>query len=193
MEGYGYPFYVGSGYGIKKNPPLIAVENSPVGSYKRTFTIPADWKGKQIVVYFGSVASSFYVWVNGKQVGYSQDSKTPAEFDITPYVKAGENEISVQVFKFSDGYYLEDQDFFRYSGVGRDCYLYARDKKRIQDIRVTPDLDTAYKNGSLKVQLDVKGGGNVSLELLDAAGKQVATAVAKGRANALINVATPHK
>ena len=110
MEGHGYPFYVGAGYGIKKNPPLIAVENSPVGSYKRTFTVPAHWKGKQIVLYFGGVASAFYVWVNGEKVGYSQDSKTPSEFDITRYVKSGENEVAVEVFKFSDGYYLEDQD-----------------------------------------------------------------------------------
>ena len=133
-------------------------------------------------------------WVNGKYVGYSEDSKLEAEFNLTPYLKPGQkNLIAFQVFRWCDGTYLEDQDFFRYSGVGRDCYLYARDKKRIQDIRVTPDLDTAYKNGSLKVQLDVKGGGNVSLELLDAAGKQVATAVAKGSATALINVENPHK
>lgn len=113
LQGFGYPFYVGSGYGIKKNPPLIAVENSPVGSYRRTFTIPAHWNKRQIILYFGGVASAFYVWVNGEKVGYSQDSKTPSEFDITPYVKQGENEIAVQVFKFSDGYYLEDQDYWR--------------------------------------------------------------------------------
>ena len=128
MEGFGYPFYVGSGYGIKKNPPLIAVENSPVGSYKRTFAIPASWKGKQIVLYFGGVASAFYVWVNGQMVGYSQDSKTPSEFDVTPFVKFGNNDIAVQVFKFSDGYYLEDQDYWRLAGIQRDVYLYARPK-----------------------------------------------------------------
>lgn len=87
LQGFGYPFYIGSGYGIKRNPPLIAVENSPVGSYKRTFTIPDNWKDKQIILYFGSVASAFYVWINGEKVGYSQDSKTPSEFDITSYVK----------------------------------------------------------------------------------------------------------
>ena len=117
LQGFGYPFYVGSGYGIKKNPPLIAVENSPVGSYRRTFTIPAHWNKRQIILYFGGVASAFYVWVNGEKVGYSQDSKTPSEFDITPYVKQGENEIAVQVFKFSDGYYLEDQDYWRFAGI----------------------------------------------------------------------------
>ena len=85
------------------------MENSPVGSYRRTFTIPAHWNKRQIILCFGGVASAFYVWVNGEKVGYSQDSKTPSEFDITPYVKQGENEIAVQVFKFSDGYYLEDQ------------------------------------------------------------------------------------
>ena len=119
LQGFGYPFYVGSGYGIKKNPPLIAVENSPVGSYRRTFTIPAHWNKRQIILYFGGVASAFYVWVNGEKVGYSQDSKTPSEFDITPYVKQGENEIAVQVFKFSDGYYLEDQDYWRFAGIQR--------------------------------------------------------------------------
>jgi beta-galactosidase len=151
MEGFGYPFYVGSGYGIKKNPPLIAVENSPVGSYKRTFAIPASWKGKQIVLYFGGVASAFYVWVNGQMVGYSQDSKTPSEFDVTPFVKFGNNDIAVQVFKFSDGYYLEDQDYWRLAGIQRDVYLYARPKVHVRDFEVVTDLDDDYKNAQLKL------------------------------------------
>ena len=119
LEGFGYPFYIGAGYGIEKNPPLIAVENSPVGSYKRTFNIPNEWDDQQIILYFGGVASAFYVWVNGEKVGYSQDSKTPSEFDITPYVQMGENQIAVQVFKFSDGYYIEDQDYWRLAEIGR--------------------------------------------------------------------------
>lgn len=139
-------FYVGSGYGIKKNPPLIAVENSPVGSYRRTFTIPAHWNKRQIILYFGGVASAFYAWVNGEKVGYSQDSKTPSEFDITPYVKQGENEIAVQVFKFSDGYYLEDQDYWRFAGIQRDVYVYARSETHVRDYEVVTDLDGEYKN-----------------------------------------------
>ena len=198
LNGFGDPIYVNTGYAwrnqFKNNPPQVPTENNNVGSYRREIVIPADWKSKDIIAHFGSVTSNMYLWVNGKYVGYSEDSKLEAEFNLTPYLKPGQkNLIAFQVFRWCDGTYLEDQDFFRYSGVGRDCYLYARDKKRIQDIRVTPDLDTAYKNGSLKVQLDVKGGGNVSLELLDAAGKQVATAVAKGSATALINVENPHK
>ena len=198
LNGFGDPIYVNTGYAwrnqFKNNPPQVPTENNNVGSYRREIVIPADWKSKDIIAHFGSVTSNMYLWVNGKYVGYSEDSKLEAEFNLTPYLKPGQkNLIAFQVFRWCDGTYLEDQDFFRYSGVGRDCYLYARDKKRIQDIRVTPDLDTAYKNGSLKVQLDVKGGGNVSLELLDAAGKQVATAVAKGNATALINVENPHK
>ena len=198
LNGYGDPIYTGVGYSwshfFKNNPPEVPIENNHVGSYRREIMVPASWKGKDIIAHFGSVISNMYLWVNGRYVGYSEDSKLEAEFDLTSYLKPGEkNLIAFQVFRWCDGTYLEDQDFFRYSGVGRDCYLYARDKKRIQDIRVTPDLDAAYKNGSLKVQLDVKGGGNVSLELLDAAGKQVATAVAKGNATALINVENPHK
>ena len=198
LNGFGDPIYVNTGYAwrnqFKNNPPQVPTENNNVGSYRREIVIPADWKSKDIMAHFGSVTSNMYLWVNGKYVGYSEDSKLEAEFNLTPYLKPGQkNLIAFQVFRWCDGTYLEDQDFFRYSGVGRDCYLYARDKKRIQDIRVTPDLDTAYKNGSLKVQLDVKGGGNISLELLDAAGKQVATAVAKGNATALINVENPHK
>ena len=198
LNGFGDPIYVNVGYAwrnqFQNNPPQVPVENNHVGSYRREITVPADWKNKDIIAHFGSVTSNMYLWVNGRYVGYSEDSKLEAEFDLTPYLKPGQkNLIAFQVFRWCDGTYLEDQDFFRYSGVGRDCYLYARDKKRIQDIRVTPDLDADYRNGSLRVQLDVKGGGNVSLELLDAAGKQVATAAAKGSGTALINVENPHK
>ena len=178
LEGYGYPFYVGSGYGIKKNPPLIAVENSPVGSYKREFEIPANWMKQQVVLYFGGVASAFYVWVNGEMAGYSQDSKTPSEFDITPYVKAGKNEIAVQVFKFSDGYYLEDQDYWRFAGIQRDVFVYARPKTHIRDFEVVTDLDKDYKDATLDVYAEIgkaKGAKNgkveLKAELMDLSGK----------------------
>lgn len=135
-----------------------------------------------------------YLWVNGRYVGYSEDSKLEAEFDLTPYLKPGQkNLIAFQVFRWCDGSYLEDQDFFRYSGVGRDCYLYARNKKRIQDIRVTPDLDAAYQNGSLSINLDLKGSGKVDLELVDTQGKQVATATANKSGLVTMNVENPKK
>lgn len=181
LEGYGYPFYVGSGYGIKKNPPLIAVENSPVGSYKRTFTVPKTWKDREVVLHFGAVASAFYVWVNGQKVGYSQDSKTPAEFDITPYVVGGENEIAVQVFKFSDGYYLEDQDFWRFAGIQRDVYIYARTAAtHIRDFEVVTDLDDTYTDATLSLFVDLGGkkparNAEVEVSLLDESGKSLYT------------------
>lgn len=198
LNGYGDPIYVNVGYAwrnqYKNNPPEVPTANNHVGSYRREFVIPASWKGKDIIAHFGSVTSNMYLWVNGKYVGYSEDSKLEAEFDLTSYLKPGQkNLIAFQVFRWCDGTYLEDQDFFRYSGVGRDCYFYARDKKRIQDIRVTPDLDAEYKNGSLSVKLDLKGSGTVNLELLDAAGKQVATATAKGRSTTVLNVENPNK
>lgn len=198
LNGYGDPIYVNTGYAwrnqFQNNPPEVPTENNHVGSYRREIIVPADWKGKDIIAHFGSVTSNMYLWVNGRYVGYSEDSKLEAEFDLTPYLKPGQtNLIAFQVFRWCDGTYLEDQDFFRYSGVGRDCYLYARNKKRIQDIRITPDLDEAYKNGSLRVTLDLKGSGNVNLELLDATGKAVATETAKGSGTILMNVENPHK
>lgn len=155
LEGFGYPFYIGAGYGIEKNPPLIAVENSPVGSYKRTFNIPGEWNKQQIILHFGGVASAFYVWVNGEKVGYSQDSKTPSEFDITSYVKTGENKIAVQVFKFSDGYYLEDQDYWRLAGIQRDVYVYARPKTHIRDFEVVTELDDEYRDSDFNLYVEL--------------------------------------
>ena len=160
LNGYGDPIYVNVGYAwrnqFQNNPPLVPTENNHVGSYRKEIVLPADWKGKDIFADFGSVTSNMYLWVNGRYVGYSEDSKLEAEFDLTNYLKPGKNLIAFQVFRWCDGSYLEDQDFFRYSGVGRDCYLYARDKKRIQDIRVTPDLDSQYKDGTLNIAIDMR-------------------------------------
>ncbi len=183
LNGYGDPIYVNVGYAwrnqFQTDAPKVPVANNHVGSYRREFVIPASWKGKDIIAHFGSVTSNMYLWVNGKYVGYSEDSKLEAEFDLTPYLQPGQkNLIAFQVFRWCDGSYLEDQDFFRFSGVARDCYFYARDKKRIEDIRVTPDLDSEYKNGSLAIDLKLKGSGKVTLELFDAEGKQVASATA---------------
>ena len=198
LNGYGDPIYVNVGYAwrnqFQNNPPEVPTENNHVGSYRREIVVPASWNGKDIIAHFGSVTSNMYLWVNGRYVGYSEDSKLEAEFDLTPYLKPGQkNLIAFQVFRWCDGSYLEDQDFFRYSGVGRDCYLYARNKKRIQDIRVTPALDAAYQNGSLAVNLDLKGSGKVDLELVDAQGKQVATATANKSGLVTMNVENPKK
>ena len=199
LNGYGDPIYVNVGYAwrnqFQNNPPLVPTENNHVGSYRKEIVLPADWKGKDIFAHFGSVTSNMYLWVNGRYVGYSEDSKLEAEFDLTNYLKPGKNLIAFQVFRWCDGSYLEDQDFFRYSGVGRDCYLYARDKKRIQDIRVTPDLDSQYKDGTLNIAIDMKDSGTVALDLTDAQGKSVATADLKGsgKLNTTINVANPAK
>ncbi len=198
MNGYGDPLYVNTGYAWKKqftsNPPEVPVQNNHVGSYRREITVPASWNGKEIFVHFGSVTSNIYLWVNGRYVGYSEDSKLQAEFDLTSFLKPGQkNLIAFQVFRWCDGTYLEDQDFFRFSGVGRDCYMYARSKKRIQDIRVTPDLDGAYQNGSLTVQLSLQGSGQVDLVLQDAEGNQVASARAKGSGKVKMEVENPHK
>ena len=184
LNGYGDPIYVNVGYAwrsqYENNPPFVPIENNHVGSYRKEIVIPADWKGKEIMAHFGSVTSNMYLWVNGRYVGYSEDSKLEAEFNLTPYLKPGKNLIAFQVFRWCDGTYLEDQDFFRYSGVGRDCYLYARNKKHIQDIRVTPDLDAQYKDGTLNIALQLNGGATVDLDLTDAQGKSVATASLKG-------------
>ena len=197
MNGYGDPQYVNIGYPWREqyqnNPPQVPTEENHVGSYRRTITVPASWKGKDIIAHFGSVTSNIYLWVNGKYVGYSEDSKLEAEFDLTRYLRPGqENLIAFQVFRWCDGTYLEDQDFFRFSGVGRDCYLYAREKRRIEDIRVTPDLDAEYKDGTLTVDVKLKGSAIATLKLKDAQGKEVAAATTRGE-TVTLQVSNPHK
>lgn len=198
LNGYGDPIYISAGYAwsnhFKNNPPEIPVEENNVGSYRREIIVPANWKGKDIIAHFGSVTSNIYLWVNGHYVGYSEDSKLEAEFNLTSYLKPGQkNLIAFQVFRWCDGTYLEDQDFFRFSGVARDCFLYSRNKKRIQDLRITTDLDEAYKNGTLAVKLDLKGNDDVNLKLVDASGKQVKATISKGNGVTTINVNEPHK
>lgn len=199
MNGYGDPIYVNVGYAwrnqYKNNPPYVPIENNHVGSYRKEIIIPAEWSGKEIFAHFGSVTSNMYLWVNGKYVGYSEDSKLEAEFNLTKYLKPGKNLIAFQVFRWCDGTYLEDQDFFRYLGVGRNCYLYSRNKKYIQDIRVTPDLDSNYTNGTLNVALNLNGSGTVELNLTDPAGKSVATAQVNGNGqkSVVMDVSNPEK
>ena len=199
LNGYGDPIYVNVGYPwrsqYKNNPPYVPTVNNHVGTYRKEIELPADWKGRQIVAHFGSVTSNMYLWVNGKFVGYSEDSKLEAEFDLTKYLRPGKNIIAFQVFRWCDGTYLEDQDFFRYSGVGRDCYLYTRTANHIEDIRITPDLDTQYKDGTLQIDIQMKGKGTVDLKLLDKEGKEVTTAQVKGsgKQTASMTVSNPAK
>lgn len=179
LNGYGDPQYLNIGYPWSMQapvaPPTVPVENNHVGSYRRTFVIPASWSGKDIFAHFGSATSNIYLWVNGRFVGYGEDSKLEHEFNLTPYLKPGkENLIAFQVFRWNDGSYLEDQDFFRLSGMARDSYLYARDRKRIDDIRVTPELSDDFTSGTLNIDISTKGKPAIDLVLLDPEGKEVA-------------------
>ena len=158
LHGYGIPIYTNIKYPFsfydEPNPPDIPDEYNPVGSYKRTFNIPVGWNGKKIYIHLGAVKSAFYIWVNGVKVGYSQGSKLPAEFDLTKFVKYGENSVSLEVYRWSDGSFLEDQDFWRLSGVERDVYLYCREDIQIKDYFSLCNLDSSFKNG--KLNLNVK-------------------------------------
>ncbi|MCH5242105.1 MAG: DUF4981 domain-containing protein [Muribaculaceae bacterium] len=198
LNGYGDPLYLNIGYAwrndFENNPPNVPLENNHVGSYRQNFMIPSDWNGKDIIIHFGSVTSNIYLWVNGKFVGYGEDSKLEQEFDITPYLKTGEeNLIAFQVMRWNDGTYLEDQDFFRYSGVARDSYLYARDKNRIEDIRIIPDLVNDYKDGTLTVEIKLKGKGETSLELISPDGETVAQGDINGSGKTVLTVTNPLK
>ena len=201
MNGFGVPEYVNVGFGWRghfdEQPPAVPTKDNHVGSYRRIINIPENWDGKQVVAHFGSVTSNIYLYVNGKFAGYAEDSKIAAEFDITPYLKKGENLIAFQTFRWCDGSWDEDQDFWRLSGVARECYLFARDAKlQLEDIRVTPDLINNYKDGVLKISTKVKGTGKLNFILFDKEGKQVATATGlakNGTANFMMNVENPHK
>jgi beta-galactosidase len=158
LQGYGIPIYVNSPYEwtINPNPPHIPHDYNPVGSYKRIFTIPQFWKGQRIFVHFGAVKSAFYIWINGEKVGYSQGSKTPAEWDITSLLKDGENTIALEVYRWSDGAYLECQDFWRISGIERDVFLFSTPQVRVRDFFVQADLDSEYNDGFLNVEVELK-------------------------------------
>ncbi len=181
-NGYGDMQYLNIGYRwreqFRNDPPNVPTQNNAVGSYRRTVEIPASWNGKQIIASFGSVTSNIYLWVNGSYVGYSEDSKLEAEFDITKFVKPGANLIAFQVFSLCDGSYLEDQDFFRFSGVGRDCFLYARERNHIADVRYTASLDDSFKRGSIDFEMEFPSaakGSEVALTLTDGKGTLVAS------------------
>ena len=175
LHGYGDPLYLNIGYAwrghYENNPPYPAMEHNYVGQYRRTFVIDEEWDGKDIFLHIGSATSNVRVWVNGKEVGYSEDSKLEARFDITKFVKEGENLIALEIFRWCDGTYLEDQDFFRFSGLARDIYVYSREKKRLENIRVK---GSASGEASLYAEVS-KGVTAVSFAVLDPAGNEVAS------------------
>lgn len=166
MKGYDVPLYVNAGYPFKKNPPFIHHEWNPVGSYKRFFNIPGSWRNREVFVTLGAVSSAFYLYINGEQVGYSQDSKMPAEFNITKYLKRGKNSISVEVYRWCDGSYLEDQDFWRLSGIQRSVYLHSRPKSYIRDFFAKPDLLNDYADGKLVTEVEIAGISGTDPELV---------------------------
>ncbi len=188
LQGYGVPIYVELGFPFRgtPEPPKVPHDDNPVGSFKRGFTVPDHWQGCRVFLHFGGVNSAFYVWVNGSEVGYSEGSKTPAEFDITSMIRKGENSLAVEVYRWSDGSYLEDQDFWRLSGIERDVYLVATPQVRIRDYFVVGDLDDRYVNGRLEVDVAIRnhlaepsGLNHLRLELFDADGESVFPAVQK--------------
>ncbi len=161
-EGYDTAIYVNTTYPFwdivkeRPKPPVIPKEYNPVGSYRHSFEIPEKWLTRDIILHFGAVKSAFYLWINGKQVGYSEGSKTPAEFDITKYVRKGKNIIALEVYRWSTGSYLECQDFWRISGIERDVYLKAIPKVHIQDYFVRAGLDATYTNGNFDLTAVIK-------------------------------------
>jgi len=156
MQGFGVPVYVNNGYIFPENPPFVDNNDLPIGTYRTKFKVDEKLSGKEIILHFGSIAGAATIYVNEKRVGYSKVSKTPAEFNITPYLQPGENLLAVQVYKWSDASYLEDQDFWRLAGIERDVFLIARPKVSIEDFFVVGDLDANYKNGLLKMDLKVR-------------------------------------
>lgn len=178
MLGYGQPEYVNVGFGWRghfdQQPPAVPTKDNHVGSYRREINIPSNWDGKRVIAHFGSVTSNIYLYVNGKFVGYAEDSKVAAEFDITPFLKKGKNLIAFQTFRWCDGSWCEDQDFWRLSGPARENYLYARSKDhRLLDVRVETDLKNNYKDGYLNITAKVQGNTLAYFGLYDPDGKEV--------------------
>jgi len=179
LKGYGIPIYTNSVYPFPRNPPYIDHSDNPVGSYRRYIDLPEQWNGRRVYLHFEAGTSAMYIWVNGQKVGYTENTKSPAEFDITNYVKSGRNLVAVEVYRWSDGSYLEDQDFWRISGIDRNVYLYSTENVRIADFFARPDLDGSYKNGSLSVDVTLHNynksvkTGQVEASLLDADGKEI--------------------
>ncbi len=209
LLGYGIPIYVNHQYEFADhkapvskeiqfidnlypaNPGQVPTDYNPVGSYRRTFTVPESWDGRRVFIQFGAVKSAFYIWINGEKVGYSQGSKTPAEWDITDYLKEGENMVALEVYRWSDGSYLECQDFWRISGIERDVFLYSTPQVRVRDFFAKADLDADYKNGKFSLDVDLKnqvsklrsGNYKVSYQIFDARNREIASDEAEAKIN----------
>lgn len=171
MHGYGDPVYVNQRYEwdylMKPEPPVTPEKNNHVGSYRRSITIPDDWSGQEVILHLGAVSPNVYIWINGKFAGYSEDSKLEAEFNITSYLKKGENLIALQIFRWCDGKYIECQDFWRFTGISRDVYLYAKNKEHITDYQVTATLAENNKAGTLSVKALLSAPSNKSRILFE--------------------------
>ena len=165
MNGYGVPVYVNQTNEFPSNPPYAPTEYNPVGCYVHDFSVPAEWDGRNVYINFGAVKSAMYLWINGKFVGYSEDSKTPAEFDITSYLKKGVNRLAVEAYRFSDGSYLECQDYWRMSGITRDVFIYSKPKTNIYDFFVKAGLDDSFTKGIFEISIDVDYGKKIPSKL----------------------------
>lgn len=181
MKGFGIPIYTNITYPHPRNPPFIG-DNNPVGTYRKEFTVPANWDGSEILLQFGSISGCAFVYVNGQKVGMTKAAKSPAEFNVTKYLKKGTNLLAVQIFRWHDGSYLEDQDFWRLSGIERDVCLYALPKLSLWDFFLKSDLDAKYKDGVFTADVDIRQfagnstkAGSVTVEIVDNAGKTVFT------------------
>ncbi|MDE6532191.1 MAG: DUF4981 domain-containing protein [Muribaculaceae bacterium] len=179
MEGYGIPIYTNTKYVFPINPPYVPHDDNPVGCYRHSFTIPSSWDGRRVFLHFEGATAGMHVWVNGKKAGYVQSAKNPAEFDITGLISSGENELACQVFRWTDGSYLEDQDFWRLSGIDRSVYIYSTSQQRIRDFHVTQDLAPGYKDGIFGVDVELRNHTpraselNLDVSLYDSEGKRV--------------------
>ncbi len=179
MKGFGIPIYTNIVYPFPKNPPFVG-DNNPVGTYRKQFTVPDSWNGKEVLLHFGSITGCAFVYINGQKVGMAKNSKSPAEFNISSYLTKGKNVLAVQVFRWHDGSYLEDQDFWRISGIERDVFLYALPKLSVWDFFLKGDLDASYKNGLFSAAVDLRQftgntikSGSVQVEVQDKKGSTV--------------------
>lgn len=179
FNGFGIPIYTNVIYPFPTNPPYVNENDNPVGSYKHQFDLPQTWDGRKVFIHFEGGTTAMYLWINGQKVGYTENAKSPAEFDITPYVRKGKNTLACQVYKYSDGSYIEDQDMWRLGGINRSVYLYSTAETRISDFFAHPDLDANYKNGLFSLDVELKNyatqnkNQTVEVTLIDGAGKSV--------------------
>lgn len=177
MHGYDFPIYTNTIYPFPIDPPFIPDSFNPVGSYKRNLKIESDWEGQQIFMHFAGVNSAFYLWINGQKVGYSEGAKTPAEFDITKYIHVGNNDVAVEVYRWSDASYLQDQDFWRLSGIERDVYVYAVPFEHISNVKTNASLDATFSNGIFNADISLAGeydaDHQLEINIEDASGNNV--------------------